>query len=199
MPVNCCIQPKPFVVTIIGAAGAGKSQLAKATVTELGEHRASRVPTDYFLVPRGDDQSLESFVARPLRYDWALLRAIFHLPVGTQTTTPDVDFEQFTRRDTGNGLRLTVRPVMICDAMAPYPEANLVVRLDVPDEVRLARIAERDIRWGTRVQDRWQHLETTWHEVADATVDLVMDGREPLATNARRLAAIILDAVALPT
>lgn len=49
------------------------------------------------------------------------------------------------------------------------------------------------------MQDRWQHLETTWHEVADATVDLVMDGREPLATNARRLAAIILDAVALPT
>jgi uridine kinase len=198
MPSDCCIQAKPFLVTITGGAGSGKSQVAKSTAAELGELHASRVPTDYFMLPRAAGDPLDTFLGRPLRYDWAVLQSIIRLPIGAHTTTPDVDFERFTRRGTTGGLPLVVCPVMICDAMLPYPEANLLVRLDVPDEIRFARVVERDIRWGTRVQDRWQHLEMTWQEVSEAPVDIVMDGREPLTTNARRLAAIICESVDLP-
>lgn len=191
MPSECCIQAKPFLVTIIGGAGSGKSQLAKATASELGEHCASRVPTDYFLLPRDAGESLDSFLGRPLRYDWTLLDSILRLPMGTRTTTPDIDFERFERRTHMGGLPLVVRPVMICDAMVPYPDADLVVRLDVPAEIRFARVVERDLRWGTRVQDRWEHLDLSWAPITRESFDLELDGTEPLGSNARVLAKAI--------
>lgn len=186
-----CIQAKPFVVTICGGAGAGKSQLARATAAELGEALASRVPTDYFLIPRRQGESREHFLARPLMYDWPLLSAALDAPMGTHQTTPDFDFEEFRRLRESGGRPYVVRPVMLCDAMAPYPGADLVVRLDAPVDVRMARVAERDTGWRTRVRDRSDQLEETWRAVMPVAADVELDGRLSLSGNAARLAMTI--------
>lgn len=183
------------VVSIFGPSCAGKSQCAKAVVDVLGAEAASRVPTDHFFVPRAHDVPMAVFDREALRYDWGLVRRVLDAPVGTETSTPDVDFERFTRHGATGGLPITVRPVMLLDAMTPYPDADLWVRLDVPDAVRRERLAERDIRWGTVVSARWEHVETTWADgrrlLEGREPDVVLDGERSLADNAQRLADVI--------
>jgi hypothetical protein len=171
--------------------------MAKALVHELDEVCAARVPADYFFLPGAEEVSPGHFLERPLEWDWALLRERLALPIGTVTSTPDVDFEAFRRRRDDGGLPFTIRPVMICDAMAAYPESDLVILLHVPDEVRQRRIVERDRRWGTGVADRWQHLEMTWQNAFNSlNPHLVLDGTVPLATTAGQLGQRIRGALA---
>lgn len=191
MPAGSCIPGKPYLVTIFGAAGAGKSALAQAAAECLGDEVAARVPTDYFFAPRALGEPLEAYLARPLAWDWVLLRESLALPIGTEATTPDADFETFTRISETGGRSMPIRPVMLLDAMAPYPEADVLVRVDVPDAVRRARIVERDLRWGTRVQDRWEHLEATWSAVPEVSPDLVLDGTRSIQDNVAALVSAI--------
>lgn len=182
----------PLVVSICGPSSAGKSQLARATGEVLGAIVASRIPVDYFLVPRSPDSTLEAYYSGALQWDWPLLRSRLALPLGTVTATPDVDFTTFRRNDELGGLPFTIRPVMICDAMAPYPDSDLVVLLDVPADVRWRRIVERDQRWGTSVAMRWMHLEHTWRDAWQTlSPDLVLDGTIPLDFLAQRLGQVI--------
>lgn len=178
-------QQNLLVVSICGPSNAGKSQLAKAVVQELGDEVAARIPVDYFFRPRPESVPRETFLAQPLIWDWPLVADRLTLPIGTMTSTPDADFDAFIRRKDEGGLLFPIRPVMICDAMAAYPGSRLVVMLDVPDDVRRARLEERDRRWGTVVADRWQHLEATWRHASDGLIpDVVLDGTAPLATTA---------------
>lgn len=165
--------------------------LARHVVSALGEDVAARIPTDYFFVPRSPGVSLDAFLARPLAWDWALIRERLALPIGTPTTTPDADFEAFVRRGDEGGLPFTIRPVMVIDAMAPYPDADLVVRLDAPGDVRRERIVMRDRRWRTRVADRWPHLEASWRGHAGASPNAVLDGMRPMAENAARVCQLV--------
>jgi uridine kinase len=186
-------QQNAFVVSICGASNAGKSQLAKATVARLGSGIASRVPVDYFFVPRPESVSLDAFFSQPLRWDWDLLRERLVLPIGTRTSTPDADFDAFQRRAPHGGPEFTVRPIMLCDAMAPFPQFDLVVLIDAPDDERLSRAAERDLRWGTSVGNRWMHLEETWRNASKELVpDLILDGTEPVTVTAEILCRRIL-------
>lgn len=184
--------PKPLVVSICGPSGAGKSQAAKIVARALGEEHASRVPTDMFLVPRRARESLEAYFSRPMRWDWALLAARLALPFGTATTTPDVDFTAFQRRSDEGGYGFVVRPVMLVDAMGPYPQSDVVVLLEVPREERERRIVERDGRWGTRVADRLLHLDVTWRDASmGLRPDMVLDGTMPPDRLAADLATAI--------
>lgn len=184
---------RPLTITIYAPSGAGKSQLAKHTAAMLGEDIANRVAVDNFLAPRPEAMSREAFDRLPLRYDWDLLAARLSLPVGTRSSAPDVDFETFFRRANTGGPTFTVRPVMLLDAMEPYPHADARVMLVVDKAVRLDRIAERDVRWGTNVRERTGHLNATWERVSSLGIspDLVLDGSLPLAENASRLATWI--------
>ncbi|MGN6032541.1 MAG: hypothetical protein ACTHQE_12865 [Thermomicrobiales bacterium] len=183
----------PLTIAIYAPSGSGKSQLAKRTATALGEEMASRVAVDNFLVPRPAGMTRETFDRLPLRYDWDLLRSRLALPVGTTTSAPDVDYATFVRRADTGGVAFTVRPVMLLDAMEPYPDADARVLLDVPEAVRLDRIAERDLRWGSNVRERTGHLDATWARVEGLGIvpDLVLDGLLPLDGNAAVLAAWI--------
>lgn len=191
MHLQRCIPPKRILVTICGPTGSGKSQLANATAAVLGNNYASRVPTDYFLIPRRPDQSIGEFHAAPLAWDWALLHQRLDMRTGSATSTPDMDFETFHRRSDVEGIPFIIRDVMICDAMAPVPGADIVVRIDVPDEERRRRLRERDARWGTRVHDRQDRLDSTWNAVSDVHPDVVIDGTESLEQNAVHLAGAI--------
>lgn len=181
-------QQNPFVVSLCGPSNAGKSGLAKATAAELGPMVASRVPVDYFFVPRPEMVSLDVFCTCPLQWDWDLLRKRLALLMGTGTSTPDADFDAFQRRADRGGVAFDVRPIMLLDAMAPYPQSDLVVLIDVPEGERLRRVAERDRRWGTRVASRWMHLEETWRHASKGVIpDLVLDGTLPITIEAGNL------------
>ena len=159
----------------------------------LGDEIAARIPTDYFLVPRPPDLSLVDFLKQPLRYDWDLLRSLLRQPVGTPVETPDADFGNFTRISDVGGRPFTIRPVMITDAMAGCPDADLLILLDAPSTVRYDRIAARDVRWGTNVLANWKHLEMTWHasRLKLPAPDLILDGNRPLPRNADTLASLV--------
>lgn len=184
---------RPLIVSIVGPSGAGKSQLAKLTQTVLGDEIAARIPTDHYFVPRRTQLPLDEFLRRPLEYDWAPLQSVLRQPFGTPAETPDADFSTFTRDADSGGRPFTIRPVMIIDAMARFPDADLLVFLEVPAQIRQDRIAARDIRWGTRVLANWDHLETTWNaNRADLPEpDLTLDGTRSLPLNAHALADLI--------
>jgi uridine kinase len=185
------LHAKPLVASICGPSGSGKSHLAKAVCALLGRNRCCRVPTDYFLVPNAG--SLSDFIVQPLAYDWELLNRRLALPIGLQTSTPDLDFESFQRRQEFGGRAFSIQPITITDAIAPYPGANLVIVLSAPEDVRQVRLAARDIDWGARVQDRWDQLELTWAraQAAIESVDLELDGERSLNANAAKVATLI--------
>lgn len=182
-----------FIVSIVGPSASGKSQLARRTAAVLGDGIASRIPTDYFFIPRPAGQSLPVFLRQPLRYDWTLLAHLLGLPIGSVVSTPDADFTGFRRIADSGGRPFTIWPVMIVDAMAAFPAADLLVRLDVPDDVRRARLRERDVRWGSDVSANWTHLEITWRMARDAMrlPDIALDGERPFKVNIMALAGEI--------
>jgi hypothetical protein len=188
-----------IVVSVYGPAGAGKSQLAKALSERLGSDRCARVPTDYFLIPA--DEPLAAYFARPLRYDWALLGRVFALPDGPTISTPEFDFEAFQRLAETGGRPFRLCPVMVVDAMEPYPESDARILLWAPKEVRQLRIAARDTVWNTRVRDRWPNLEATWTGASALTTthDLELDGTAPIDVNAEHVAAWLVQRFGLDT
>jgi uridine kinase len=176
------------VVSIAGAAGSGKSQLALAVVALLGEDVAARVPMDWYIVPR--DLPMAAWLEQPLGYDVEAVRALLSAPVGPTRLTPPFDFETFTRSETtGQRKAIPIRPVMVLDAMAPWPDADLSVLVDAPAAVRHRRIVDRDARWGSRVIDRWDHLELARRHIEGQAhrFDLILDGEAPLRANAARI------------
>lgn len=180
---------RPFVISIVGPSASGKSQLAKCTATELGDPLACRIPTDYFFIPRDAGQPLTDFLRQPLQSDWPLIAQ----PIATAVSTPEADFSDFRRIADSGGRPFTIRPVMIVDAMAAFPHAALLVRLDVADDVRRERLRERDARWGSHVLANWGHLNVTWEAALKEMhgPDLTLAGERAITANAGVLATEI--------
>jgi hypothetical protein len=178
---------RPAVVSICDPSNAGKSQLAKAVVAAVGEHRCARIPTDYFLL--FPPPQPEAPAPLGLGYDWPLIDRLLTRPVGTEVTTPDVDFERLVRRSPHGGLPFVVRPLVLTDGFAPHPAATLRVLLTAPEPLRRLRAADRDRPWNSRVIDRWPLLERSWTMAAArvSTWDLCLNGEAPVARNAERL------------
>lgn len=118
------------IVSICGAAGSGKSRLAKALVAELGDEVSVRVPTYYYLMPATDASG--SYSTIPLRYDWALLEHAVALPEGAATATQNFDFETFQRVANVEGKPFAIRRLVFIDAMYPYPKADVTILLAPP-------------------------------------------------------------------
>lgn len=160
--VSGLIPPKPIVVTICGGSGAGKSKLAQAIVRRLGDLQAARVPVDWYIEPRPPGMSIEEFKCLPVSFDWDILRRDLHHPVGTRIEPPNLDFTTFRRAPGLSGHQVVIRPLMLLDGMQPYPDADVVVLLDVSEDERYRRVKERDQEWGTTVHDRWSQVERTF-------------------------------------
>lgn len=176
-----------LVVSLCGPSGSGKSTLANGVVAALGEDRAARLPTDWYLLPRTAGADWIGY-----RWDWDRVAADLAGADGTVIVTPAFDFERM-RRDTGTGTarRVMPRPVMILDAMEPYPLADLTIRLVIPAGVRRQRLVERDRRWNSRVADRWDTLEASAAAAPTTTGELTLDGQlTPDVLTGRVVAAI---------
>ena len=179
------------LISICGGSGSGKSTLAKELAARLGEARASRVSTDFFL-QSNPYPTLDEFFRHPLAYDWALLAERLQGAHGEARSTPQYDFLQFQRRAPEGGRPFNLRPLMILDAMLPYPAADFIFLVETPDEVRRARIIARDQAWGTRVIDYWPQHQLTLAQLHQAPrhFTAVLSGLAPIEDNLRRICAL---------
>jgi uridine kinase len=164
-----------LIVSVCGPSGSGKSTLAKALVEHLGPNVCARVPGDYYIEPRPPRMNPEDYFRQPLKYDWPLVARVLALPLGTATTTPDFDFEAFVRRAETGGRPFAVRPVMVVDAMYPYPAADVTLLIQAPNHVRRRRVGSRDLIWNSRVAERWHHLEAARRRLAELIAGRTFD------------------------
>lgn len=146
------------------------------------------MPVDYFLCPSGTEP-LSEYFQHPLRYDWPLLEKLLAAEPGSLLSTPDFDFQDFQRRSDTGGQVFILCPVVILDAMVPFPKSDWLFFVDAPQMERRKRIAERDVVWGTNVIARWQHLEMTLEAVygLQITYHRKLDGMQTIEANIREI------------
>lgn len=171
------------IVSICGPAGSGKSVLSKLLVDRLGSDTAVRIPGDRYLMLA--EEPLDLYLRRPIRYDWRLLNRALDVPDGTVVLTPSVDFQQFVRREQPDRRPFITRPVLVVDAIEPYPAATIRVYIDAPSEIRRARLIARDAVRGSRSADQWEQLELTRSHLERCHIeyDVVLSGMDAPAVN----------------
>ncbi len=177
-----------IIISICGAAGTGKSSLAKKVVHTLGTDIASRVPTDYYLKSYSGEP-YEEFISTPFRYDWELLKKVFQIPIGIVTETPDYDFVKLARLNKTGGKPFTVSRYMIVDSMLPCPESNFIFKIETPADLRLKNIKERDKAQKANSARNWEKMELTASELNSRKYkyDLVLNGFSELDENAAKI------------
>ncbi|MEO8514461.1 MAG: hypothetical protein ABI543_12945 [Ignavibacteria bacterium] len=153
-----------IIISICGAAGAGKSTLAKKLARELGDTMASRIPGDYYLKSY-NNEPYEEYMETPFKYDWDLIKKVIDTPIGLQAESPDFDFIKLLRMDKTGGKPFTVRRYMIIDTILPYPKSNYTFRVSGPEDLRLKNIKERDKAQKTNSERNWQKMEATAKEL----------------------------------
>ena len=179
------------IVSVCGPSGAGKSQLAKALTSSFGEDACARVPADYFIMPVVGP--LDESLNLPIVYDWATMYRTVARPLGEVVSTPRFDFSTFKRSYDGDTRSFVVRPLLIIDAMYPYPCADFVVQLELDASERRQRIIDRDGEWSTRVLDRWEQLVASEAQLrkSEVTPDLILSGGAPIAENVRHVSRAV--------
>ena len=181
--MNDCIpiKNKRFVVSICGGSGCGKSTLSKMICEQVGHQWSTRIPTDYYLLPN-KFLSIDEFFKHPLEYDWELIDRALLENDGQILSTPDYDFVRFQRITLEGGRSYVMRPLVIIDAMLPYPKSNLAVFLDVPDDERRRRIIARDNIWQTQVISNWEQHQLTldFAKNLDIIYDIIVDATQPI-------------------
>lgn len=183
------------LMCLLGPAGSGKSTLA-GRLEQLRPELVARVPVDFFFRPRAVGESLTAYFDRPFAYDWTHLdRAL--VADGSRRTTPDCDFTLFRWRAGHGGLPIGRAPVYALDGMRPHPRAELVVRLDIDGPTQIGRLRDRDMRWGSSVADRAEHLRRT-NQAGSAeltrTPDLILSATDPVDDNAIRVLELLRSA-----
>jgi uridine kinase len=176
-----------IIISICGAAGAGKSTVALKLVDIIGKDIASRVPADYYLKSYSDEP-FEEFLSKPFKWDWELLRKELLKPIGTKCETPDFDFHLLRRRSKTGGIPFTINRYMIIDAL-PYPRADLLVKIEAPEDLRLARVKARDKKWNYNSLPRWPKMELTGKEIEKKKYkwDLILSGFDEPEVNAEKI------------
>ncbi len=175
-----------FIVSIFGGSGSGKSTLAVRLVEMFGDHRAVRIPSDYFLCSYNRPP-------RTLDYDWELLEEVLGQEGGTMISIPTYDFQLFRRLSLESEKRMVMRPLVIIDSMVPYPKSNFTVLLTCDEIERQRRIIERDQRWKTDVIRYWDlHQSTLEKALQNGTlINLELNGENTIEENALRILTII--------
>lgn len=163
-----------IVISICGAAGAGKSTLAKKLVKELGENMAARIPGDYYLKSYSGEP-FEDYMNTPFKYDWDMIQQVINTPIGLTAETPDFDFNKLMRINKSGGKPFTIRRYMIIDTMLPYPKSNYIFRMTAPEDLRLKNIKERDKAQKTNSARNWEKMEITAKELTSRKIRFNME------------------------
>lgn len=181
-----------IIISICGYSCAGKSTVALKLVDALGKDIASRVPADYYLKSY-NDEPWEEFISTPFKWDWQLLRKDLSKRIGTKCETPDFDFHLLRRKSKTGGIPFTINRYMIIDAL-PYPWADYLVKIEAPEDLRLARVKERDKKWSYNSMPRWPKMELTGKEIdkGNYKFDLILSGFDEPEVNAEKIKEMIL-------
>jgi uridine kinase len=181
-----------IIISICGAAGAGKSTLAKKLVKAIGENMATRIPGDYYLKSY-NGEPFEEFMKTPFKYDWELVKKVIDTPIGLQAETPDFDFNKLIRVDKKGGKPFTVRRYMIIDTMLPYPKSNYIIKITAPEDLRLKKVKERDKAQKLNSARNWEKMEKTAEELDKLKYkfDLIVSGFDEPEVNAEKIKNIL--------
>lgn len=190
----------PIVLAIAGGTASGKTTLAEAVVCALGS-RAVRITHDRYyhtldraLASHPDRVKLhnydhpDSLETARLVGDLALLRS------GCPVRVPDYDFASSARLSEDRWTTFVPAPVVVVEGILILADPSLralfdiIVFVDTPDDIRLARRMRRDIvERGQRADDVVeQYLATVrpMHEQfvapSKAHAHLVLDGTAPI-------------------
>jgi uridine kinase len=173
-----------IIISICGASGSGKSELAKQMVKEFGRRMALRIPCDYFL-KSVKYNSFEEFISAPFKWDWKLLKNYLSQPIGTVQEIPNYDFNKYVRISKTGGISLTIRRYIVLDSALPYPESDFTILLEAPANLRMQRLKERDKKWNSRVVKNWDKLELTAKPLKENKFDFVLNGSLDVHENVR--------------
>ncbi len=152
----------PIIVAIDGRSGAGKSTLAGQLATSLG---ASVVEGDDFFAGGADILAASPRERAARCIDWRRQRSVLSaLRAGGSTTHHAFDWDAFDGRLAASPTHTPPAAIILHEGVySARPElsdlTDLAIRLLTPDDVRLARLAEREGGIGA-----W---ERQWHEAED--------------------------------
>ncbi len=153
-----------IIISICGAAGSGKSNIAKKLVREIGDYMASRIPSDYYLKSY-NNEPYEEYMNSPFKYDWEMIKKVILTPIGLQCESPDFDFNKLIRIAKTGGKPFTSRRYMIVDSILPYPSSNFVIKINAPSDLRLSRVKDRDKAQNMNSVRNWKKMEATANEL----------------------------------
>jgi uridine kinase len=167
----------PIVVALDGGSGAGKSTLAAMIGKELD---TALIPLDDFFAANIPDNKWDEFtIEEKLKYvfDWKRVRDQVILPLlsGKVASWHSFDFQSGLRADGTYGMETEPKvrkpaPVILIEgAYSASPQlldlVDIAVLVDVPVEVRHARLAAREeTEFLKRWQQRWDEVETYYFE-----------------------------------
>ena len=186
------------VLGVAGGSGVGKTTLVNRVVERLGNRATVLWFDEYYhdLIHLDPDERATVNYDHPDSLDSALLvEHLDSLLTGRAVEVPIYDFSTHTR--TGSTRRVDPRSVVVVDGILvlAVPEVrdriDLAVFVDAPEQVRLGRRLERDVRERGRTPEsvRAQFAATVapMHETyvvpSGEYADLLLDGAGELARN----------------
>ena len=186
------------VLGVAGGSGVGKTTLVNRVVERLGNRATVLWFDEYYhdLIHLDPDDRATVNYDHPDSLDSALLvEHLDSLLTGRAVEVPIYDFSTHTR--TGSTRRVDPRSVVVVDGILvlAVPEVrdriDLAVFVDAPEQVRLGRRLERDVRERGRTPEsvRAQFAATVapMHEThvvpSGEYADLLLDGAGELARN----------------
>lgn len=197
---------RPIVVGIAGGTASGKTTAARALREALRE-RAVLIHHDsyYRSLPPGHDSGGWNFDHPDALETELLVDHVDRWSRGEGVDVPVYDFARHRRAEPAAWERVPACPVVIVEGILVLAHPELRQRMhhkvyvDTPDDVRLARRIQRDLRErGREVHDVLEQYMATVRPMHEAWVvpsrdhaDLVLSGLDPVQRLVERLAALL--------
>ncbi len=138
---------RPVIVGIAGGTASGKTTLARRVLASLGEDNCLLISHDRYYHDVENPRAFNYDHPEALQTS-LLVEHLIRLKVGEQVELPDYDFKTHTRQ--ARGIPTPSRPTIVVEGILALQNPHLrelydlVVYVETPDDLRLARRIRRD-------------------------------------------------------